>query len=94
MRTQMAFTSMVLIVLLGCAATWPYLDREYVLDTQTQTLKAHNPKNDLPLKVCDSDDQIHDKCHVLDRETYRALRKDYQDMKKRLEACEAGPPPQ
>lgn len=94
MRGQMAFTSLVLIVLLGCAATWPYLDREYVLDTQAQVLRAHDPKNDLPLKVCDSDDQTHDKCRVFDRETYRALRKDYQDMKKRLEACEAGPPPQ
>lgn len=88
MRKQQIFTLAIFLVLLGCAATWPY--PEYVLDREGGMLRAHDPKDDLPLKVCDPNEISKANCYVILRETYRALRKDYNDVKTRLEACEAG----
>lgn len=92
MRKQQIFTLAIFLVLLGCAATWPYEDQEFVLDTRAGMLRAHDPKKDQDIKICDDvlNDGTPPRCRVFLIETYRALRKDYLDLKTRLETCEAG----
>ena len=85
---QVVYSGMILLALIGCAATWPYPER--VLSVQEGLLKGPEPKDDLPLSVCDPDEVSQAQCYVMLREEYRAMRKDYNNLKVRLKELEAG----
>lgn len=70
----------------SCAAAFPY--KYYGIIPSTSTLLAKDPKYDLPLSLCEPDDQIKGKCVVLFVEDFERLLTDYAAMKERLKQCE------
>lgn len=70
----------------GCAATSQYT--YYVIDPVHAKLLGHEPKDDLPLAVCEPTDQNKAPCVGLKIEEYTKILQDMADLKDRLIACE------
>jgi hypothetical protein len=51
-------------------------------------LLGPDDSDDLPIKVCEPDEQVVGKCVVMMREEFERLRSDLIDMRERLERCE------
>lgn len=86
MKRQFLYSALILALLIGCAAHWPYPVR--VLSVRDGVLRGPSPDQDLPLSVCDPDETSQAKCYVHFRDEYMALRKERNDLIERLKACE------
>lgn len=70
----------------SCAAAFPY--KYYGIVPSTNTLLGKEPKYDLPLSLCEPDDQLKGKCVVLFTEDFERLVTDHVSLKERLKQCE------
>jgi len=71
---------------MSCASSFPY--KYYGIWPSRDTLLAADPKNDLPLNLCEPDDSVKGKCVVLFVDQFDRLLADYISMKERLSKCE------
>lgn len=85
-RGQVLFTAVVMVALLGCAFTWPYRTQTVELHgtVQDSVLRGSTAKEDEPLTVCGHEGD----CYVFKREVFRAIVKERNELKTRLEYCE------
>ena len=77
---------------LGSCSSFPY--RHYGLDAKSYEgqLLGPEPKDDLPLTVCQPDEQTKGKCIVVLAAEWFRLRQEYESMLARLKACEEQSP--
>lgn len=86
MTKGFAIAIFMLTTLGSCAAAFPY--KFYGIVPSTSTLLGPDPKQDLPLSLCEPDDEAKGKCVVLFREEFERLMSDYISTKERLKQCE------
>lgn len=75
------------LTLVACAS-FPY--RHYVLHYRQGVLSAHDPKDDLPISVCDDTIRSKANCWVMLEADFTQLQKDMIEQKKELDACQKG----
>lgn len=87
-KKQTVIPGLLLLAIIGCGATFSY--RHYGLDARSYdgSLLGPDPKQDLPLKVCEPDAVSTGKCMVMLAAEFYRLKADYLDMANRLIACE------
>ena len=73
------------LVLVSCAS---FNYTVYVLKYREGKLNAKDPKNDLPISICDDTPQSKANCYVMLRADYMQIRADYIELQRRLKACE------
>jgi len=79
------------ITLLACGTTFSYKWYGIELpDYSKGNLIGEKPKDDLPIKVCEPDDQEKGKCVVLLVDEFDRLKSDYIGLQNRLKECEEG----
>jgi hypothetical protein len=86
MTKGIAIAFFMICTLGSCAAAFPY--KFYGIVPSTSTLLGPDPKQDLPLSLCEPDDEAKGKCVVLFREEFERLMADYVSTKERLKQCE------
>ena len=73
------------LILTACAS-FDY--NVFVLRYKEGKLNSKDPKNDLPISICDDTPQSKANCYVLLRADYIQVRSDFIEMQRRLKACE------
>lgn len=85
---------LILVALLGagsCASTG-YV--HYVIDAEHDSLRASDPKNDLPLRAtCAPDAQNKAKCDAMLSEEFHKMELELLHLRQELKDCQAGPKP-
>lgn len=83
---------LLLVGLLGassCASTSGY--KHYVVDTEHDSLRAPDPKNDLPLRqTCLPDTNNKAKCDALLSDDFFAMEKELLELRAALKQCQGG----
>ena len=87
LKRRFALAAMI-IGSFGSCSSFPY--KHYGLDAASYegSLSGPEPKDDLPLSVCTPTEQEQGKCMVMLREEFYRMKQEYEDMQKRLKACE------
>lgn len=86
MMKGFAIAGFMALTLGSCAAMFPY--KYYGIAPSSGTLLGTEPKYDLPLSLCEPDDQIKGKCVVFFVDEFQKLYDDHVLMKERLKQCE------
>lgn len=73
------------LVLVSCGSTgYTY----YVLKYREGKLNARNPKDDLPISICDDTARSKANCYVILRDEKIKIERDIIELRERLKACE------
>jgi len=73
---------------LTACATQAYTSYIMELTKWEGTLKARKPSDNLPVSVCQPDEQDLDKCRVIITDEWERMNSDIINLKERLKACE------
>lgn len=84
-RDKSLIAGFALIVLVSCAAAFPY--KHYVINLEEQKLQGPEPKDDLPLSICSKGAEGYS-CTMMKIDDMINLKSDYQTKAARLEILE------
>lgn len=74
------------LIVSACATTFPY--KYWGLDLKDQELLGPTPSDDRPIAICTASAADASPCTVMMTSTLLALKKDYEDTKDALIACQ------
>lgn len=87
-KSTIVFAMLIaMAALISCAST-ELQYRYFVLRSKEQKLNAKDPKDDLPLSICDDTPESKAQCYVIRRDEFSKILRDLAEKDQRLKACE------